>query len=94
MKKVYGSAAEALDGLLHDGMLIAAGLSALAVSSATDIDLKQTILTFAPGGLPEMSLLALAMGADIAYVGTTHILRIILVIAAAPVMFRLLKSRF
>ena len=25
MKKVYGSAAEALDGLLHDGMLIAAG---------------------------------------------------------------------
>ena len=25
MKKVYGTAAEALDGLLHDGMLIAAG---------------------------------------------------------------------
>ena len=25
MKKVYGSAAEALDGLLQDGMLIAAG---------------------------------------------------------------------
>ena len=25
MKKVYGSASEALDGLLHDGMLIAAG---------------------------------------------------------------------
>ncbi|MGO4917242.1 succinyl-CoA--3-ketoacid-CoA transferase, partial [Pseudogemmobacter sp. W21_MBD1_M6] len=25
MKKVYGTAAEALDGLLFDGMLIAAG---------------------------------------------------------------------
>ncbi|SMX38561.1 putative succinyl-CoA:3-ketoacid coenzyme A transferase subunit A [Maliponia aquimaris] len=25
MKRVYGSAAEALDGVLHDGMLIAAG---------------------------------------------------------------------
>ena len=25
MKKVYANAAEALDGLLHDGMLIAAG---------------------------------------------------------------------
>ncbi|MEM6896337.1 MAG: succinyl-CoA--3-ketoacid-CoA transferase, partial [Pseudomonadota bacterium] len=24
MKKIYGSAAEALDGLLHDGMFIAA----------------------------------------------------------------------
>ena len=25
MKKIYGSAAEALEGVLHDGMLIAAG---------------------------------------------------------------------
>ncbi|MEM1236691.1 MAG: CoA-transferase, partial [Pseudomonadota bacterium] len=25
MKKIYGSASEALDGLLHDGMFIAAG---------------------------------------------------------------------
>jgi 3-oxoacid CoA-transferase subunit A len=25
LKRVYGSAAEALDGVLHDGMLIAAG---------------------------------------------------------------------
>ena len=25
MKKVYDTAAEALDGLLHDGMLVAAG---------------------------------------------------------------------
>ncbi|MBS0122500.1 CoA-transferase, partial [Thetidibacter halocola] len=25
MKKVYGSAAEALEGVLHDGMLIASG---------------------------------------------------------------------
>jgi 3-oxoacid CoA-transferase subunit A len=30
MKKVYGSAEEALDGLLKDGMLIAAGASACA----------------------------------------------------------------
>lgn len=31
MKKIYGSAAEALEGVLHDGMLIAAGALAFAV---------------------------------------------------------------
>ena len=40
-----------------------------------------------------MSLLTLAMGADIAFVATAHILRILLVIAAAPIVFRLLKVK-
>lgn len=75
------------------GMMAAACLCAWLVTWQTGIDLKQTLLTFAPGGLPEMSLLTLAMGADVAFVATAHILRILLVIAAAPVMFRLLKVR-
>ena len=32
MSKIYGSAADALDGLLHDDILIAAGVSAFAAS--------------------------------------------------------------
>ena len=75
------------------GMMVAAGLCAWFVTWQTGIDLKQTLLTFAPGGLPEMSLLTLAMGADIAFVATAHILRILLVIAAAPIVFRLLKVK-
>ncbi|MBO9409627.1 AbrB family transcriptional regulator [Shimia sp. R9_1] len=75
------------------GMMFAACLCAILVSQQTGIDIKQTLLTFAPGGLPEMSLLTLAMGADIAFVATAHIIRILLVIAAAPIMFRILKIR-
>jgi 3-oxoacid CoA-transferase subunit A len=51
MKKIYGSAAEALDGLLHDGMLIAAGgfglcgIPELLLSAIRDSGVKD--LTFA-----------------------------------------------
>lgn len=76
------------------GMMIAAGLCAWFVTWQTGMDLKQTLLTFAPGGLPEMSLLTLAMGADVAFVATAHIIRILLVIAAAPIIFKALKTKF
>lgn len=71
-------------------LLIALG-TAYLVTSLTGIELRETFLTFSPGGLPEMSLLALALHADIAYVATIHIARILLVIAFAPLVFR--KSR-
>nr|WP_275982072.1 AbrB family transcriptional regulator [Frigidibacter sp. ROC022] len=52
---------------------------------------SQSFLAYAPGGLSEMSLIALAMGQDVAYVSVTHIVRIVLVIIAAPLSFRLLR---
>ncbi len=70
-------------------MVIVALITAFLVTSLTGIGLRETFLTFSPGGLPEMSLLALAMQADVAYVATIHIARITLVIAAAPIVFRL-----
>ena len=72
-------------------MISAALVTAYAVTATTGIGLEQTFLTFSPGGLPEMSLLALSMNADIAYVATIHILRIAFVISIAPVIFQLLK---
>ena len=69
-------------------MLFVALGAALAVTSATGAGLDQTFLAFSPGGLPEMSLLALAMGADVAYVATIHILRVTAVISIAPIIFR------
>ena len=60
------------------------------VTALSGIPIQQTFLTFSPGGLPEMSLLALAMSADVAYVATIHILRITIVIAVAPFVFRVL----
>lgn len=71
------------------GMLITGVGFAWVVAALTATDLSQAFLAYSPGGLTEMSLLAFAMGGDIAYVSITHIVRIVLVIFAAPLVFRL-----
>ena len=73
-------------------MLVVALGTAVAVATLTPVTLDQSFLAFSPGGLPEMSLLALAMGADVAYVATIHIVRITLVISLAPIAFRILRD--
>lgn len=45
----------------------------------------EALLAFAPGGQAEMTVLALIVGADIAFVATHHILRIFFVIMGAPI---------
>ena len=50
-------------------------------------------LSIAPGGLAEMALVALALDTDTAYVTTMHIWRIVLVIVAAPLFWRLSHRR-
>lgn len=52
---------------------------------------EQVLLAYAPGGVTEMSLVALAMNAEVAYVATHHIFRITLVIALAPLVFAVLR---
>jgi uncharacterized protein len=51
----------------------------------------QVLLAYAPGGLAEMSLVALAMNAEVAYVASHHMVRITLVILFAPLAFSLLR---
>jgi len=70
------------------GMLITGVGFAWVVAALTATELSQAFLAYSPGGLTEMSLLAFAMGGDIAYVSITHIVRIVLVIFAAPLVFR------
>lgn len=69
-------------------MLLAAVGFALLIASINGIPLTQAFLAFSPGGLTEMSLLTLAMGQDVTYVSIMHIIRITLVIAIAPFVFR------
>lgn len=68
------------------GMTLAAAFS---LHTATGIGLAALILAYAPGGLAEMSLVALALHVDTAFVATHHTLRIVLVILLAPALFRL-----
>lgn len=69
-------------------MLIAAAGFAELIVWITGIPLAQAFLAFSPGGLTEMSLLTLAMEQDVTYVSIMHIIRITLVIAVAPFVFK------
>lgn len=73
-------------------VLIAAGF-ALAAFWIAGTDYSHSFLAFAPGGLSEMSLLALALGQAVAYVSVMHIIRIVLVVLSAPYLYRLLTPR-
>ncbi|WP_439149508.1 AbrB family transcriptional regulator [Sulfitobacter sp.] len=49
----------------------------------------ETILAFAPGGQAELTVLALIVGADMAFVVAHHVLRMFVVILGAPLFVRL-----
>ncbi len=74
-------------------MLAVAVLFAGLVAGVTDVQITQAFLAFSPGGLAEMSLLALAMGQDVAYVSVLHVVRIALVIGGAGLVFRGVSGR-
>ncbi len=69
-------------------MLAAAVGFAKLIVLISGIPIAQAFLAFSPGGLTEMSLLTLAMGQDVTYVSVMHIIRITLVIAIAPFVFK------
>jgi uncharacterized protein len=74
-------------------ILVVATLAfALAVTQVTGLSLEALVLAYAPGGLAEMSLIALAVGADSAFVATHHIARVILIIGVAPMLFRAMRK--
>ncbi|MBB3711229.1 hypothetical protein FHS00_000791 [Limimaricola variabilis] len=77
-----------LGALSSVAMIAVAVVSAAALTAITGLPLSLSFLGYSPGGLTEMSLLALAMGQDVAYVSVLHLVRIMLVIFAAQPVFR------
>jgi membrane AbrB-like protein len=71
-------------------MLVLAGLFAFVAASLSTVPPTALFLSFAPGGLAEMSLIALALGIDTAFVSTMHVFRIVYIVMLAPLAFRLL----
>ena len=51
----------------------------------------EALLAFAPGGQAEMALIAIVAGADAAFIVTHHLVRLVVVIAGAPVAARLMR---
>jgi len=72
-------------------LAITAGFAAL-VPRVADVPVASVVLAYSPGGLAEMSLVALALGVDVAYVAVHHIFRILVVIMGAPLALRLLPT--
>jgi membrane AbrB-like protein len=71
-------------------MLANTALCSLAVGALTGLPVAALLLAYAPGGLAEMSIVALSLGIDAPFVSTHQLSRILLVIFIAPLFFRLL----
>ncbi len=69
-------------------LLLAAVAFAFVIGQVTGLSMESLVLAYAPGGLAEMSLIAIAIGADSAFVATHHIVRVFLIVVAAPLIFR------
>jgi len=63
---------------------------ALIASTLTQTSYLTALLSFTPGGVAEMCLIAIAFDIDPAYVAVHHLLRIAILIMAAPLVARLL----
>lgn len=80
-------------------LVVALGLTAILLAIAvffatiihtiTGLPTNALLLAYAPGGLAEMSLVALSLNVDAAFVATHHITRIILIVLFAPLVFKL-----
>jgi hypothetical protein len=68
-------------------------LFAFLVAAATGLPIVQVLLGYSPGGIAEMSLIALSLGVDPAFVSTHHVARIFMIVLTA-VPFFLLLGRF
>jgi membrane AbrB-like protein len=66
-------------------------LIAQLVHQGTGLPYVALVLAFAPGGIAEMGLVALALGSDPLFVATHHVIRIGLVVLLAPLLFKLWK---
>lgn len=68
-------------------------LFSVTLVNIVDESVSALVLAFAPGGLAEMSLIALALGIEAAFVASHHILRIIMIVVVAPGLFRRAAAR-
>ena len=70
----------------------AASAIALAAGGWFAVSSLGLMLALAPGGMAEMCLIAVALGVDPAFVTCMHVVRLLLVIILAPVLYRLLAK--
>lgn len=70
-------------------MLVITVGTAWVANVATGVELYAGIIAYAPGGLTEMSLVALGLGYSVGYVATLHLMRILFIALLAPFILRM-----
>ena len=71
-----------------------AAVAALALEALTGFPFAAIWLAFAPGGVAEMTLISLALGVDVAFVSTHHLVRVVFMVIAAPVIFHFIDDKW
>lgn len=79
-------------GAVAVGLALSA-LFAFAIEATLGIGFAQALLAFAPGAIEAMTLMAISLDLDPAYVGAHHIARILLMPVMIPLIARLLLPR-
>jgi membrane AbrB-like protein len=63
------------------------------ISRVSDYGVIPLVLAYSPGGLAEMSLIALALNVEVAFVAAHHIIRIVFVMFGASLIYSFLPER-
>ena len=71
-----------------------AAVAALALEALTGLPFAAIWLAFAPGGVAEMTLISLALGVDVAFVSTHHLVRVVFMVIAAPMIFHFIDDKW
>lgn len=68
-------------------LLVITASVAIIISHISNFNFLPLLLAYAPGGLTEMSLISLALQAEVAFVATHHIFRVLFVTVGAAFLF-------
>ncbi|HWK14531.1 MAG TPA: AbrB family transcriptional regulator [Rhizobiaceae bacterium] len=80
--------------LACNGVIVALTLlCAFGIGHITGMGVMPLLLAYSPGGLTEMSLMGLALNVEVAFVATHHIVRVLLVMSSAALVFSLLARK-
>jgi len=88
-----------LSGYIRDAtvnsviILLTYGGTAYVIAALTEIDFIMMLLAFVPGGLYEVTLLALIFGFDVAFVAFHHTIRVMLVFISLPFLVAYAQKR-
>jgi membrane AbrB-like protein len=75
-------------------LLAITATAAVAVSRVSSFNFLPLLLAYAPGGITEMSLISLALQAEVAFVATHHIFRVFFVTIGAALLFGRMARKY